>query len=503
MPYEDLTVVVLAAGAGTRMRSRLPKVMHPVAGRPMVWHALRAAAGLSPARLVAVLGHGREQVEQFLAGSTDLPPVTVAVQHEQRGTGHAASVALEALSSPPTGTVVVTYGDVPLLRTATLTALVASHERDGNAVTVLSAEVADPTGYGRVVRDDDGGVLRIVEHRDAGENERAVREINSGVYAFDAAALLAALPRLAPQNDQGELYLTDVVGLARADGHRVGAVVADDAGELEGVNDRVQLAALAAVLRDRIVREHQLAGVTVLDPAATWIDADVTIGEDTVLEPGVQLRAGTSIGGGCVIGPDVTLSACTVGRDARVVRAHCVDSTIGDSAQVGPYAYLRGHAVLRTGSKVGTFVELKATDLGAGAKVPHQTYLGDATVGEATNVGAGVITANYDGRDKFPTRIGAHAFVGSNVTLVAPVEIADGSYVATGSTITEDVPAGALGIARGRQHLSRDWVLRRHPGSHLEAAARAAGAGSAADPQPTSDDPATAPAARPEGEPQQ
>ncbi|MEJ7651555.1 MAG: bifunctional UDP-N-acetylglucosamine diphosphorylase/glucosamine-1-phosphate N-acetyltransferase GlmU [Nakamurella sp.] len=484
MPQPDVTVIVLAAGAGTRMRSATPKVMHPIAGRPLVWHALAAAAGITPTHLVAVLGHGREQVTGFLATATDLPPVISGVQEQQLGTGHAAACGLDALRArigTVSGTVIVTSGDTPLLRAETLELLARTHADAGNAVTVLTATVADPTGYGRIVREADGTVSRIVEHRDADDEQRAIREINSSVYAFDAAVLVDTLPRVGTSNSQGEQYLTDVLALARADGHRVGAVIADDAMETEGVNDRAQLAALARVLNDRIVRRHQLAGVTILDPVSTWIDADVTIGADSVLEPGVQLKAGTSIGRDCRIGPDTTLSGCTLGDDVAITRSHCIDARVGDGADVGPFAYLRPQTVLHHGAHVGAHVEIKKSTIGPGAKVPHLTYLGDAEVGAGSNIGAGVITANYDGVHKFPTVIGEHVFVGTNSTLVAPVTLADGSYVAAGSTVTQDVAAGDLAVARGRQHHSRGWVLRRRADSRYADAARRAGAGNGAE----------------------
>lgn len=472
-------VIVLAAGAGTRMRSSLPKVLHPMAGRPLVWHALRAAAGLSPQHLVAVLGNGREQVADYLQHATDLPPVIPALQEQQLGTGHAVACGLDALRGKgiePTGTVVVSYGDVPLLTAETLGTLAADHAAAGNAVTVLSATVADPTGYGRITRDADGSVAGIVEHKDATDAQRAITEINSGVYAFDGAVLAELLPQIGRSNAQGEVYLTDVVALAKATGRAVGASHADDPIQTEGVNDRVQLAELSAVLRDRIVRQHQRSGVTFLDPATAWVHVDVQIGPDTTIGPGVQLEAGSQLGSGVRIGPDVTLSNCRVGDGAQIVRAHCLDSEIGARATVGPYSYLRQQVVLGAGSKVGTFVELKKSSVGESAKVPHQTYLGDASVGPGSNVGAGVITANYDGTSKFETHIGADSFVGSNVTLVAPVTLADGSYVATGSTVTDDVPPGALAVARGRQYNSEGWVLRKHPGTAMERSARSAGA---------------------------
>lgn len=473
-------VIVLAAGQGTRMRSALPKVLHPLAGRPLLWHAVRAAAGVAPQRVVAVIGHGRDSVQQYLATADDLAgvPLITAVQAEQRGTGHAVQCALE-VTGPLHGTVVVTYGDVPLLRPETLAELTTEHARGGHAVTVLTAEVADPTGYGRIVRDAAGAVTGIVEHADADERVRALREINSGVYAFDGAVLADALGRLTDSNAQGERYLTDVVRIARDDGHPVGTVRAADPAEIEGVNDRVQLAAMARRLGDRLVRAAQLAGVTIHDPATTYLHADVQIGADTEILPGTHLQAGTRIGSGCHIGPDTTLIDCTVDDGATVLRSHCQGAHIATRAHVGPYTHLRPGSEIGAGAEVGAFVEVKKARIGAGAKAHHLAYLGDAEVGDGANIGAGVITANYDGVSKSVTAIGAQSFVGSNATLVAPVAIADGAYVAAGSTVTDAVPAGDLAVARGHQHNSTGWVLRRRAGTRSDSAARAAGAGDA------------------------
>ncbi|HET8589281.1 MAG TPA: bifunctional UDP-N-acetylglucosamine diphosphorylase/glucosamine-1-phosphate N-acetyltransferase GlmU [Nakamurella sp.] len=474
-PPPVTAVIVLAAGQGTRMRSGKPKVLHELAGRPLLWHALRTAAGVSPEHVIAVIGHGREQVEGYLAGVTDLPPVIPSVQSQQLGTGHAVACALQTMGRLE-GTVIVTYGDVPLLRTETLLGLAAEHGRAGNAVTVLTAVVDDPTGYGRIVRDSDGGLTGIVEHRDADQSVRAVREINSGVYAFDGDLLAEALGRLSSANAQGERYLTDVVRIAREAGRPVGTVQAVDAAETEGINDRVQLAAMARRLNDRLVRAAQLAGVTVHDPASTWLHADVSIGADTEILPGTHLQAGTTIGIGCSIGPDTTLVDCQVGDGARVHRSHCHGARIGAGATVGPFTHLRPGSVICDDAEIGAFVEVKAATVGPGVKAHHLAYLGDATIGGGSNIGAGVITANYDGLHKSPTTIGDHAFIGSNVTLVAPVTVADGAYVAAGSTVTEAVDPGDLAVARGRQHNSPGWVLRRRPGSRSESAARAAGA---------------------------
>jgi bifunctional UDP-N-acetylglucosamine pyrophosphorylase/glucosamine-1-phosphate N-acetyltransferase len=465
-------VIVLAAGQGTRMRSALPKVMHPIAGKPLLWHALRAAARVSPERLVAVIGHGRELVQDYLAGAEDLAglPISTAIQAEQKGTGHAVQCAL-AETGALAGTVIVSYGDVPLLRGETLAALAAEHAHAGNAVTVLTAVVPDPTGYGRIVRHDSGTVTAIVEHRDADETTREIHEINTGVYAFDGALLGSLITQLSTDNAQGELYLTDVVHLAVAAGRPVGALVADDAAETEGVNDRVQLSELSAQLRARLVREAQLSGVTVIDPATTYLHADVRVGADSVILPGTHLEAGTVVGTGCTIGPDTTLIACRVDDGASVVRSHCHGAHVGAGAAVGPFTHLRPGADIREAAVVGAFVEVKKAVIGAGAKAHHLAYLGDATIGSGANIGAGVITANYDGVHKSATVVGEQSFVGSNSTLVAPVTVADGSYVAAGSVVTDDVAAGDLAVARGRQHNSSGWVLRRRDGTPAAAAA--------------------------------
>ena len=462
------SVFVLAAGAGTRMRSALPKVLHPLAGRPLLGHALVAAAGLGPDEVVAVIGHGRDQVSDYLA--TAHPSVRVVVQEQQLGTGHAVACALGS-GPPPAGTVVVTYGDTPLLTAQTLRLLVDAHQGAGAAVTVLTADVIDPSGYGRIVRDADGRVASIVEEKDADAGQQAITEINSGVYAFDGAVLAGALPRLSSGNTAGEVYLTDVVALARQDGQRVEGMRCADPMQTQGVNDRVQLAELARELNGRLIRSLQLGGVTVSDPATTWVHADVTVGPDSLLLPGTSLEAGTTVGSGCRIGPDTTLSGCTVADGATVVRSQADRAVIGENAQVGPFTYLRPGAQLLAGAKTGAYVEVKGSTIGLGAKVPHLSYVGDTIVGAGANVGAGTITANYDGEHKYPTVIGEQAFIGSNVTLVAPVTIGDGSFVAAGSTVVEDVGPGDLAVARGRQRSIAGWIARKRPGSK---AARAA-----------------------------
>ena len=470
------TAIVLAAGEGTRMHSAIPKVLHPMAGRPLVEHAVRAAAGLAPEHLVVVIGHGRDAVHAHLRtlATTLGRDLHTAIQAQQHGTGHAVRCALDVLPAGLTGTVLVSYGDVPLLDTDTLYGLVAQHHRTGHAMTVLSAVVTDPTGYGRVLRDPSGAVIGIVEHRDATPAQRAISEINSGVYAFDAAALRDALQQLGSANNQGELYLTDVLALLRAGGLSVGVHPCPDPWLVAGVNDRVQLAALSAEYNRRLLEHWMRAGVTVVDPASVWLDADVQLAPDVVLHPGVQLHAGTAVGPGAAIGPDSTLSGCTIGAGATVVRTHAVGAVVADAAQIGPFAYLRPGSQVGKGAKVGTFVETKNAELGSGAKVPHLSYVGDATIGEGSNIGAATVFVNYDGVAKHRTTVGAHARTGADNMFVAPVTIGDGAYTAAGSVITQDVPPGALAVARGRQRNVEGWVSRRRPGTPAAQAAQRA-----------------------------
>ncbi|MTD54810.1 bifunctional UDP-N-acetylglucosamine diphosphorylase/glucosamine-1-phosphate N-acetyltransferase GlmU [Amycolatopsis pithecellobii] len=472
----SLSTLVLAAGEGTRMRSDTPKVLHPIAGRPLVEHAVRAVAGLHPQDLVVVVGHGLEAVSAHLdqLGKPLGRPVTTAVQEVRHGTGHAVSCALDALPAAPSGTVLVSYGDVPLLDTETLAALLAEHHEHGNAVTVLTAVLEDPTGYGRIIRDNDGAVRGIVEQRDGTEDQLAITEINSGVYAFDAKLLIEGLTRLSTDNSQGELYLTDVLTNACADGRKVGALVTDDPWLTEGVNDRVQLAALGAELNRRIVRRWQLAGVTVVDPATTWLDAGVTLARDVRIEPGVQLHGETSVGEGALIGPDTTLTDVRVGAGAHVVRTHGSESEIGEHANVGPFSYLRPGTVLGEQGKIGAFVETKKANIGKGSKVPHLTYVGDATIGEHSNIGASSVFANYDGVRKHHTTIGSYVRTGSDTTFVAPVEVGDGAHSGAGTVIRRNVPPGALAVSTGPQRNIEGWVARRRAGTPAAEAAEAA-----------------------------
>lgn len=462
------TVVVLAAGEGKRMKSELPKVLHPLLGRTLVGHVLAAAGSLRADHTLIVVGHRADLVAAHV--SETAPAAIPVLQAEQHGTGHAVRLAMEA-ATEATGTVVVLNGDVPLLRPETVTALVRAHESAGAAATVLVAEVADPTGLGRIVRDSSGGLERIVEECDASPRQRRIREINAGVYAFDATLLREALGKLSTDNDQGEEYLTDALGLLAAAGQPVGVHTATDVTETLGCNDRVELARLRRLLASRINEDWMRSGVTILDPATTWIDVTVDIGRDTVVDQNTQLQGTTTIGAGATVGPDVTLIDTIVGPAATVLRSHANRARIGDGASVGPYAYLRPAAHLHDGAKVGTFVEVKKSEIGPGAKVPHLTYVGDATIGARANIGAATIFVNYDGVRKHHTTVGEAAFIGCDAALIAPVEVGPGAYVAAGSAITEDVPAGALGVTRATQRNIDGWVQRRRAGTPAAAAA--------------------------------
>jgi bifunctional UDP-N-acetylglucosamine pyrophosphorylase/glucosamine-1-phosphate N-acetyltransferase len=468
----NLTVIVLAAGGGTRMKSKTMKVLHPLGGRTMIGHVLAAVQAVEPRRIVAVVGHQRDAVGDHIREL--VPDVVLAVQETQEGTGDAVRVAMEALQDDPegpSGTVIVAYGDTPLLEGDSLRAFAAEHEAAQRAVSVLSGVVADPHGYGRIIRDDEGDVIGIVEEKDATRDEREICEINSGILAFDAAFLADALPRLGNDNAKGEYYLTDTVRIAREAGLTVGAHVIEDVMQTEGANDRVQLADLGRELNRRIVTRWMRDGVTVMDPATTWIDADVVLAADVTILPGTQLLGATVVLEDAVIGPDTTLKDCEIGVGARVIRAHGELAVVRDGATVGPYSYLRPGTILGRDGKIGAFVETKNADIGDGAKVPHLSYVGDAEIGEGTNIGAGTIFANYDGVAKHHTKVGKHARTGSNNTFVAPVEIGDGAATAGGTVVRRDVPPGALAVSSGPQRNLPGWTVSKRPGT---APARAA-----------------------------
>ncbi len=437
--------IVLAAGQGKRMKSKLYKVLHPVCGKPMVAHVLRAVREAGCERVVVVVGHGADDVRAALGDAAEY-----ALQSEQLGTGHAVQQAAPLLAGED-GVTLVVCGDTPLVTAQTIEAMFRLHRESGAAATILTALVDDPTGYGRVVRDATGVVERIVEHRDCRPEELDILEINAGTYCFDNRKLFAALGRLTNDNAQGEYYLTDVIGILRADGETVAAYRTPDAAEAAGINDRAALAEAERLMRRRIHERLMAAGVTLIDPDHTYIEADVVIGEDTVVWPGTYLRGATVIGSGCVIGPGCDLTDTTVGDGTVIRHAVAEGAVIGGACTVGPFAYLRPGTRIADHVKVGDFVEIKNSSIGEHSKVPHLSYVGDATVGAHVNIGCGAITANYDGYSKFRTEIGDRAFIGSNVNLVAPVKIGQGAYVVAGSTITQDVGDNDVAIARERQ----------------------------------------------------
>jgi bifunctional UDP-N-acetylglucosamine pyrophosphorylase/glucosamine-1-phosphate N-acetyltransferase len=461
------TVVILAAGEGTRMKSSTPKVLHSIAGRSLVGQVLTAVDALSPKQVRVVVGAGREQVEAHL--SEIAPHVTTVFQEKRGGTGHATQLALDGLKA--SGTILVLAGDTPMLTGSSLSELLKAHHAGGFTASVLTAEHPDPTGYGRIIRADDDSLLRIVEERDADEIQRDILEVNSGVYAFDAVKLAGAIGKLKNDNSQGELYLTDVIEILRNEGGKIAAVLIDDFIEILGVNDRVQLAESAALLRDRINEDLMRDGVTIVDPLSTWVDATANVASDVVLMPGTAISGTTIVAAGAVIGPRTTLVDCTVGTGARVIESRCTEAIIGEGASVGPYTFLRPGTKLLPHSKVGAYVEMKNATLGEGSKVPHLSYVGDAVIGEGSNIGAATIFVNYDGVEKHYTVVGDHVRIGSDSMLVAPVTIGDGAYTAAGSVITEDVPPGAIGVGRAKQRNVIGWVLRKRSGTKSAEAA--------------------------------
>ena len=454
----SFTAVVMAAGQGTRMRSKLPKVLHPVCGRPMVHWPVLAAREAGAATVVVVGG-----ADGVLAGR--LPEgVVLAVQPVADGTGGAVRAAMAHVD--PALPVVVLSGDVPLVSADVLRALVGTHSDSGAAATMVTTRLDDPSGYGRVVRDTTGGVLRVVETKtvgDATERELAIREVNTGIFCFEATALATALEGLRADNSQGEYYLPDTLPALRASGAQVAAHPVDDPGLVLGVNDKVQLARVQAVAQRRILVALMQAGVTLVDPGSATVDADVVVGPDTTIEPGCSLRGRTRVGEGCTIGPQTTLVDVVLGDGVRVPHSYAIGAEAEDGVQIGPFAYLRPGTILRQGAKIGTFVEVKNSDIGRATKVPHLSYLGDADVGAGSNLGAGTITANYDGRTKHRTTIGAGVMGAIHTSFVAPVRVGDGAWTAAGSVITEDIPPGALGVARSRQRNVEDYAPRSEP----------------------------------------
>ncbi len=468
----SLAIIVLAAGQGTRMKSRLPKVLHPIGGRPLVGHVLATARRLGAVHIEVVVRHERDRVVAAL--QEEYPDAIIVDQDEVPGTGRAVQLAIDALPADFSGDVLILSGDVPLLDAETLQALVEGHRAASAAATVLSARLDDPTGYGRVIRDGDGGVERIVEQKDASDAEAAVSEINAGVYVFRVTSLRTVVPQLTQDNAQGELYLTDVIGLLRRAHEPVAAELAPDPAVAFGVNDRVQLAEAGRVLNDRIVRRWQREGVTIVDPATTWIDDTATLAPDVTILPNTHILRATTIAAGATIGPDTSLVDCEVGEDAVVRRTDATLAVIGARATVGPFAYLRAGTVLADDGKIGTYVETKNSQIGAGSKVPHLSYIGDTTIGERVNIGAGAITANYDDLAKHRTEIGDEVHTGSHNVFVAPVRIGDGAKTGAGAVIRKDVPAGALALSVAPQRNVEGWVENNRAGTGAADAARRA-----------------------------
>jgi len=465
-------VVVLAAGEGTRMKSKSAKVLHEIAGRTIIENLLAAVQPLAAKNLTVVVGSHKDEVIEHLAKIA--PKAKTVFQEKRNGTGGAAQLALA--SHKGDGTVLILAGDTPLLTTQTLQEFIEVHQTQKNKASVLTALLPDPTGYGRIIRGDDGVILKIVEEKDATESEKDIDEINTGVYLFESKVLSAVISKIQSNNSQKELYLTDVISLLNDQKESVHAIVSNNYTETLGINDRTQLAEVTAIMRDRINNQHMLAGVSIIDPTTTWIDAGVKIEADVVIYPSSAISGETVIKSGAIIGPRTTLVDCEVGSGASVIESFATKSVIGDGAKVGPYTYLRKGTVLDSDSKAGAFVEIKNSTVGKGSKVAHLSYVGDAQIGQESNIGAATVFVNYDGEKKHQTKIGDQVRIGSDTMLVAPVTIGDGAYTAAGSVINEDVPAGAIGIGRARQVNILGWVLKKRKDSKSAAAAKKAGA---------------------------
>lgn len=449
-----LKVIILAAGEGKRMKSKLPKVLHKVQGKTMVEHVIDTAEGCGAEYICVVVGHGAEQVKEALKDRK----VSFALQEKQLGTGHAVMQAGDFIDED--SDILVLYGDTPLITPATIEKLLDFHRSENNSISIISALIDDPAGYGRIIRDKNGSFLKNVEHKDATEEERLVKEVNSGIYCFKGSALKKGLSLLKNDNAQGEYYLPDTLEIILKDGGRVNAMTVADAGEFAGVNSRVQLAQAEVAMRKRINLKHMENGVTMIDPENTYIESDVVIGMDTVLLPGCVLEGKTVIGENCTVGPNSRLTNMKLGNGVKFQYSTGLDSSVDDGTTVGPYAYIRPDCSIGKNVRIGDFVEVKNSNVGDGTKVSHLTYIGDTDAGERINFGCGTVTVNYDGKKKFRTVIGDDVFIGCNTNLVAPVKVGDGSYIAAGSTITEDVPENCLAIARERQTNKSGWVKR-------------------------------------------
>ena len=464
--------VVLAAGEGTRMRSGTAKVLHKVCGQTMLHHVVQSISAINPKSLKIVVGAHKESVEAHIKEIA--PSAKTVFQKVRNGTGHATELALANESNA--GSVLIMAGDIPLITGMTLVELFEVHQRSKSAATILTATVPDPTGYGRILRDEKGKITHIVEEKEADSATKAIDEINSGIYIFALGKLIEVIGKLERNNSQNELYLTDVIEHLVTANEPVSSYNIPDYVEILGVNDRAKLADCAAIMRDRINEQHMFNGVSIIDPTTTWIDRSVELSKDVTIFPGSALQGNTKVSENCVIGPRTTLVDCNVQAGAQIIESYAIESNIGENANVGPFSYLRSNTQLAANTKVGAYVEVKNSKIGADSKVPHLSYIGDAQIGTGTNIGAATVIVNFDGENKHETKIGNHVRVGSDSMLVAPVNIGDGAYTAAGSVVTEDVPAGALAVARGKQSNILGWVLRKRKGSKSAEAAKSAGA---------------------------
>ncbi len=446
--------IILAAGQGQRMRSKTPKVLHNIAGLSMVEHVVRSVQEAGIDQTYLVVGHQGERVSEAV------PAAIHVTQHEQLGTGHAVDQCRSVLQDF-CGTILVTYGDTPLFTSKTFMQVLEFHREQNVAATVITAHMQDPMGYGRIIRDEFGHVQKIVEHKDATAQQQEIKEINTGTYCFDSEQLFNYLAKVTPNNAQAEYYLPDVIPLMIRDQHSVAGFCIDDAQESMGVNDRTQLAQAERIMQQRVCHQQMLAGVTIIDPASTYIDLDCQIGEDTIVYPSTYIQKGSVIGSDCIVGPNVRLESASVGSKVRIEQAVLVDCFVGDECLVGPFAYIRPGSSIGSNCKIGDFVEVKNSEVGPGSKIPHHSYIGDAQIGSGVNIGCGTITCNYDGEIKCTTIIEDNCFIGSNSSLVAPVHIGQSAYIAAGSTITKPVPAGGLGIGRAQQVNKEAWQKRR------------------------------------------
>ncbi|MFZ2464177.1 MAG: bifunctional UDP-N-acetylglucosamine diphosphorylase/glucosamine-1-phosphate N-acetyltransferase GlmU [Caldibacillus thermoamylovorans] len=448
-------VIVLAAGQGTRMKSKLYKVLHPVCGKPMVRHVIDELKQIGADQIITVVGHGADEVKNELKDDSEF-----VLQEQQLGTAHAVMQARDLLQDKE-GLTLVVCGDTPLLKADTIKAMIDYHINNHSKATILTAVAEDPTGYGRVIRNEQGYVEKIVEHKDASDEEKAVKEINAGTYCFDNASLFHALQKVTNNNAQNEYYLPDVIGILKDAGQTVTAFTTNDFTEIFGINDRVALAQAGKIMQQRINEKHMRNGVTIIDPEQTYIDATAVIGQDTVIYPGTMVKGNTVIGTDCIIGPNSEILNCDIGNRTSIRQSVTHDSKIGSDVQIGPFAHIRPQSLIHDEVRIGNFVEIKKTEFGRKSKASHLSYIGDANVGSNVNIGCGSITVNYDGVNKFKTIIKDGAFIGCNSNLVAPVEIGEGAYVAAGSTITDNVPGDSLSIARARQVNKENYVKNR------------------------------------------